>query len=183
MKQIIVTVTEAFQTFLLATCAANQGDGKTKGKRTDLTQREFSDAALAVLSESHTDPETGVVTVCPHPDFQAAIDAVLESRGNGDGTATKGTVSRAKFDKVLSDLETMIGQLEKLKGVPGAEELLKDCKAKLEAHKAANAPKAAATPPPLPGADTAPETGEAAPEAATGEATPEAEAVEVTVEA
>jgi hypothetical protein len=162
-KQIIVTVSEAFQAFLLATCAAYQAPGKTKGKMTDLTQREFSDAALAVLAENHTDPETGEVTTNPHPDFVAAVQAVLESRGNGDGSATKGTVSRAKFDKLAADLELMIKQLKNLNH-PDATALLADCEAKLAEHKAASAPKTAATPPPLPGAPEGVETPVAAPE-------------------
>lgn len=119
-KQIIMTVSAAFQAFALKTCAENIGPAKSKEEGKPLTQSELSDAILALVTGPQlfietkgVDPETGEETDLIQPvSLDDHIAEVLNSR---DMTSAQREGAKAKLSQAEAKLEANARALEACK--------------------------------------------------------------------
>lgn len=143
-KQIVITVSESFQTFALETCKRYVGPGVTK--QTNLTQVELSDALLALATTprlvalyDEIDPETGETVEMMQPvELENFIAEILENREVGGGTRSS---AKGKLDSAVSTMEKLVAELKAL--APDRPQLWKaheDELARLMGKKAAETP-------------------------------------------
>lgn len=125
-KQLIMTVSAEFQAFMLGTCAKHIGPAKSKDEGKALTQSEFSDALLALVTGPQLymeiegiDPDTGEETTLIHPvGLDDHIAEVLSARdmtpGQREGARAKLTAAEEKLAANAKALEACMNMLKSM---------------------------------------------------------------------